>query len=355
MKVRTLALDLRVGGLGDNWMRLVGFYVAAGLRPHLRFNLAVPANLVRVARHVFADRLEISGNAEADAVVYTVLGLRDLIFPVAKGRRFASPYGRVVIHDSNRRKLKDWLNKLGLAVGDKTRLIFSPPWHSLDHYQGYAEVVVIPALRDISPAEFDAGLARDYSAIRGRLWDAPRSPEFKPPCGLEHRILIFPTGTSRQFVPLEWARAQLPEAVFAFFHKDPDLAMWRKAGMEVAVFFGEPGDMLSLSVAAKATASTDSFPSHFLQYCAPRLVVMLTELERHRVVSPAFGGQVVPSLAPCHPCLHMERKHFPLCQAGHPACLNWQSPAYARLLKDALAAAAQAKAGFPRFEASIQA
>jgi len=282
--------------------------------------------------------------------------LRDLISPVLRGRRFASPYGRVVIHDSKRRNLKDRLNMIALAAGDKARVVFSPPWFSLNHYQGYAEVVVIPALRDISPAEFNAGLARDYMEIRGRLWDAPRSPEFKPPSGLEQKILIFPTGTSRQFVPLEWARANLPEAVFAFFHKDPDLELWRKAGMEVVAFYSEPGDMLSLSAVARATASTDSFPSHFLQYCAPRLVVMLTELERHRVVSPAFDGQVVPSLAPCHPCLHMERKRFPLCQAGHPACLNWQSPQYASLLKRALAAAAApAAAGFAKVETCIQA
>jgi hypothetical protein len=339
MMNRTISLDLRVGGLGDNWMRLVGFYVAAALRPNFHFRLVVPTKLVAVARHTFSDRLELSDQEHADALVYTVLGLRDLIVSVSSGKRFASPYGRVVIHDSGRWNLRDRLNAVAFHICDKANIVYSPPWFSLNYYQGYAEVVTIPAMRDISPEEFSARLISDYYEIRSRLQHAPRSAKFNLPGGLEQKILVFPTGTSRQFVPLEWAQAHLPDAVYAFFHKDPDVESWRSAGMEVVEFYNEPGDMLSLATAAKATASTDSFPSHFLQYCAPRLVVMLTELPRHRVVSPAFGGQVVSSLAPCHPCLHLERNRFPHCKAGHAACLNWQSPQYARMIETALVSA----------------
>ena len=339
MSVRSIALDLRVGGLGDTWMRLVGFYVAAGLRPNFRLRLVLPANLVQVARHAFSDRLDIYDKEQTGAVVYTVLGLRDLILPVLLGKRFASPYGRVVIHDFNRYNIKDRLNMFALTICDRANVVSSPPWFSLNHYQGYSEVITIPALRDIAPDEFNARLIGDYDKIWRRLQDAPRSPEFRLPCGLERRSVVFPSGTGRQFVPLMWARTHLPDAVYAFFYKDPDMERWQKAGLEVAAFYKEPGDMLALAMVAKATASTDSFPSHFLQYCAPRFVVMLTELPRHRVVSPAFRGQVIPSLAPCHPCPHWERKRFPRCKAGYPACLNWESPQYVGMIETALVTA----------------
>jgi hypothetical protein len=52
--------DLRAGGLGDVWMRLVGFYAMAALRAETIFNLAVPQALETIALRAFGDRLRIS-------------------------------------------------------------------------------------------------------------------------------------------------------------------------------------------------------------------------------------------------------------------------------------------------------
>jgi hypothetical protein len=332
----TITLDLRIGGLGDNWMRLVGFYVAAALRPEYRLRLVLPAKLVRVGRHAFSDRLDIVEGDQPETITYAVRGLRDLLKPALFGARFASPYGRVVINDWNRWTVKDRLNSFALTLVDKVGLIHSPPWASLDHYQGYSEVVTIPAFRSLPVGEFERQLALDYAGIRERLLTAPRSAEFALPDDLTDRAVIFPAGTGYQFVPLEWAKRQMPEAVYAFFHRDPDLVRWREAGLQTIPFYTEPGDMIALASAARVSASTDSFPSHFLQYCAPRFVVMLTELPRHRVVSPAFSGPVVPSLAPCYPCPHLERVGFPKCKAGREACHNWDSSVYANYIHEAL-------------------
>ncbi len=337
MSKTTITLDLRIGGLGDNWMRLIGFYVAAALRPEYRLRLVLPGKLVRVGRHAFADRLDIVEGDHPGAITFVVRGLRDLLKPALGGSRFASPYGRVVIHDWNRWTVKDRLNSFALALTDAAGLVHSPPWSSLDHYQGYSEVVTIPALRGITAEEFKTRLALDYADIKERLLSAPRSAEFTLPGDLADQTVIFPTGTGYQFIPLEWAKAQLPEAVYAFFYRDPDLMRWREAGLRTVQFYTEPGDMIALANAARVSASTDSFPSHFLQYCAPRFVVMLTELPRHRVVSPAFAGPVIPSLAPCYPCPHLERGAFPRCKAGHAACRNWDSPDYASRIHKALA------------------
>lgn len=317
-------------------MRLIGFYVAAALRPEYKLRLVLPGKLVRVGRHAFADRLDIVEGDHSGAIIYAVRGLRDLLKPALGGARFASPYGRVVIHDWNRWTPKDRLNSLALAIADATGLVYSPPWSSLQHYQGYSEVVTIRAFRDITPEEFKARLALDYVGIRKRLLEAPRSEEFILPEDLANRTVVFPTGTGYQFIPLDWAKAQLPDAVYAFFHRDPDLVRWREADLRTVPFYTEPGDMIALANAARVTASTDSFPSHFLQYCAPRFVVMLTELPMHRVVSPAFTGPVVPSLAPCYPCPHLERVGFPKCKAGRVACHNWDSPYYANSIRVAL-------------------
>lgn len=337
MSTHSLTLDFRVGGLGDNWMRLAGFYVTAALRPSFRFRLVLPGKLVRVATHAFGDRLEILGEAPAEgSVVYAVRGLRDLLPEAVRGQRYASPYGRVVIHDWNRWTVKDRLNSLAYTASDLAGLVYSPPWPSLDHYQGYSEVVTVPELRDLAVGEFEAQLKADAPGIRQRLQDAPLSTEFSLPEGLEDKAVVFPSGTGYQFIPMTWAKKHLPEAVYAFFHRDPELALWRDAGLQVVPFYTEPGDMLALARAARVAASTDSFPSHFLQYCAPRFAVMLTELPRHRVISPAFTGKVIGSVAPCYPCPHLERKGFPRCKAGHAACLNWDSLDYTREIQSTL-------------------
>lgn len=337
MKSRFLDLDIRVGGLGDIWMRLVSFYAVAKLRPDIRIRLLLPDKLRRVARHGFGDGLEILDELPVSGrIVYAVRGLRDLIPTAISGLRYASPYGRVVIHDRKIRSFKDQLNATAYTVSDWLGLVYSPPWGSFQYYQGYSEVVTLPVFRPIEIDHFVEALRAIGPILRERLQAAPCSEGFEVPSYIGDRAVIFPTGTGYQFIPLEWARLHLPDAVYAFFHRDPEMEKWREAGLSVVPFKTEPGDMIALALRAKVAASTDSFASHVLQSVTDKSVVMLTELPHHRIVSPIFAGQVVPSLAACHPCLHRERSSFPTCSSGHAACLNWNSPDYAWRIKQAL-------------------
>jgi hypothetical protein len=326
-----LSIDIRQGGLGDCWMRIVSFYIASLIKPNLEIHLVVPKPLVLASRQAFSSRLVIN-----DCIIdnldftYTSLGLRHLIPCSFRGFRFASPYGRIVIRDRNEWSFKDKLNWAAILIADKLGLVYTPPLNSLEFYQGYSEIVTLPPLRDIAYSVFQSQLRCSSLEILKSLQLAPTSPEYSPPTSVDGRVIVFPTGTGYQFIPLGWALEFLPGAVYAFFYKDPDLLRWSDAGLQTIAYYEQPGDILDLANRARLAISTDSFPSHFLQYTALNLVVLLTELPRSRVISPCFLGSVVDSSAPCHPCPHLERRGFPTCKAGFSECINWSSDSYRR-------------------------
>jgi hypothetical protein len=326
-----LTIDIRQGGLGDCWMRLVGFYVASLINPTANIEVVVPKPLLLASRQAFSSRLNIIDNPTSEInFTYSSLGLRHLLPNAFNGSRFASPYGRVVIRDWNVWALKDKLNWAAIVLANKLALVHTPPLNSLKHYQGYSEIVTLPFFRDIDYYSFESKLLILAPSIMEALQSAPTSQEYSTPSNLETRTVIFPTGTGYQFIPLWWALEFLPNAVYAFFHKDPDLVRWSEAGLETVAFYEQPGDLLDLANKSKIAISTDSFPSHFLQYSAPNLVVLLTELPRKRIISPCFRGQVVESMALCHPCPHLERRGFRTCKSGFSECINWKSDAYTR-------------------------
>jgi hypothetical protein len=324
---KRISADLRVGGLGDIWMRLVGFHAVAALRPDMEFALAVPGVLEAVSRSAFGDRLEISREAAEGAVCYSVRGLRDLVPQALGGRRFAAPYGRAVIKSWNRWSLRDRVNALAYWAADCSGFVYSPPWDSLEGYQGYSEVVLIPRLRDVSRREFHDQVAAEHDSIAQRVADfASRTSkiDLKRAAG---GTIIFPTGTGRQFIPIGWAAQNFPEALFAIHENDSDLPAWRASGLQTVVY-SNPGSIAALGAAAGIAITTDSFPSHVLQYSGGDVVVLITGTEMTRVISPGFKGRVVDAVAPCHPCPHLERRGFPRCKAGLEVCLNWESPEY---------------------------
>jgi hypothetical protein len=326
-----LTIDIRQGGLGDCWMRLVGFYVASLIKPKVNIELVVPKPLLLASRQAFSSCLNINDQATSKInFTYSSLGLRHLLPNAIKGSRFASPYGRVVISDWNVWTLKDKLNWAAILFANKLSLVHTPPLNSLKYYQSYSEIVTLPSFRDIDYFSFESKLLSLAPSIMEALQSSPTSPEYSPPSSIETRTVIFPTGTGYQFIPLWWALEYLPNAVYAFFHKDPDLVRWSEAGLETVAFYEQPGDLLDLANKSKLAISTDSFPSHFLQYSASNLVVLLTELPRMRIISPCFRGQVVESIALCHPCPHLERRGFMTCKSGFSECINWKSEAYAR-------------------------
>ena len=326
-KIEKLAVDLRVGGLGDVWMRLVGFYAMADLRKNFSFSLLIPSPLESLGLHAFGDRLKILKDADSVDVTYSVRGLRHLLPMALSGQKFAAPYGRAVIKMWNRWTLRDRLNAFFYGIADWSGLVFSPPWNSLSDYQGFSETILLPRLRNVSANEFRAQVVADHDFTSRRVAVFAEQYAGKVLGKITDSVLVFPTGTGRQFIPLAWARKNLPDAVFAFHKGDPELCDWESSGLQTALY-ASPGEIAAMGVAARVAVTTDSFPSHILQYSGARVVVLITGTEKSRVVSPGFKGHVVDAVAPCHPCPHLERRGFPKCKAGVQICLNWNSAEY---------------------------
>jgi hypothetical protein len=323
-------IDSTKGGNGDVWMRLVSFYAFAKLMPRLQFRICVPAFLHSLAEFTFGDRLIIVSDFQGKAdLTYTNLGIKDLLKPILSGYRFISPYQRAVIKDKKKKELKDTVNTIIFDLADFFGFVQVPDSKYITCYQGYLDVIGIKKLRPVSYEGYLEQLLADYPAlVQKQMSNLPVSPELVIPDDLPQNVLIYPTGTSRQFVPLHWAVKHLPDAYYAFFFKDPDLLEFEKAGLKVIPFYKEPGDIVRLAQIAAWTVSTDSFPSHLLQYATANCTIVLTEVLRSRIISPVFKGKVVNSLAPCHPCLHMARNLHPLCSAGFKECLNWSNHLY---------------------------
>ena len=334
-RIPNLTFDLRIGGLGDNWMRLVGFYVAAGLRPEVKIRLVVPPPLIDVARQVFSDRLEVLDKSDSPAIIYTVKGLISLLGPLFRGKRFASPYGKIVINDWDRRNIKELFKTTLYYFFDFLRLVSSPPSFTMKHYQGYAEVLSIPFFRNLGIKEFEINLERDFPHIKNRIRCMTDLNKIMIPKIVLGRVLVFPTGTGRQFIPLDWAVKNLSKATYAFFYKDNEKDRYRAAGLST-VSYRTPIHMLALAEASRVVVSTDSFPSHFLQYCANRLIVLITGTPSYRVVHSSFNGLIINAVASCHPCPHLARGDYPRCKAGHEVCINWDSSEYTARIMNAI-------------------
>jgi hypothetical protein len=241
-----------------------------------------------------------------------------------------------VIHDWRRFSLKDKINDLLFSLGSALGVTQLPTWNAISEYQGFGEINSIAAFHSITAPEFFEQAALDYRLIVSRMNETiPLSTELSLPHDLADALVVFPTGTGRQFIPLWWARKHLPDAYYAFFCKDPDLSHFREAGLRTIAYYREPGDITAIAQASRWALTTDSFPSHLLQHATDRATVLLTELPRKRIVTPYFKGRVVEAVAPCHPCPHIERGSP--CMAGYAECLNWASSSYTDAVLGSLA------------------
>ncbi len=330
MKRQQLNIDSCKGGNGDIWMRLVSFYAMAALLPHLEIRLLVPAFLRPLARYSFGDRLTIlEDDKEKIRLQYSSSGMRHLIKGFAQGYRYILPYQRAVIHDKKQKQLKDRINVMLFDAAQWIGLVHIPEWQWIDKYQGYLDIIGLNELKHIGYDVFVRQLFADSNILYRTLnGDIPRSAELIIPNDLHEKVLVFPTGTSRQFIPAAWAKENLQDACFGFFYKDKDAIVFEQAGLKTVKFYGEPGDIIVLSRHAAWTISTDSFPSHLLQSATKNCTITITEVLRSRIISPVFKGKVADAVAPCHPCLHLDRKNHPRCAAGHSECINWKSKLY---------------------------
>lgn len=335
----TLRVDISNGGNGDMWMRLASFYAVAALRPALDIRLFVPGFMRGLADYTFGDRLAFETDREACDIQFTSLGLKDMLPGLRRGKSYVAPYHRSVILDRGERTLRDRLNIALHNLGEAAGRIHLPPWDCITDYQGYMDIIGIRALHGIDYATYVEQMQRDYPGHVARLGsDAlPTSPELTFPEDIAASTVIFPNGTSRQFIPVWWAREHQPEAYYAFFVKDDYAREFTEAGLRVVYYYREPGDVIALSHAARWTISTDSFSSHLLQYSTERCTITTTEVLASRIIAPVFRGEVVDAVAPCHPCLKMERRAHPTCMAGYTDCLNWKSAVYTQNILHSIA------------------
>lgn len=325
-----MVIDSRKGGNGDIWMRLVSFYAVSVLQP-VQFIIYIPPFIRSLANYAFGDRLVFPEDDHYTIdLTYTNLGIKDLIKPLLKGEKFISPYQRAVIFDKKHKSVKDQINSLVFNLADVLGFVQVPDKKWITYYQGYLDIIGIKKLRMISYEAYCDQLQQDHFVLSQRLSSEalPISAELTMPSDINQRIIVFPSGTSRQFVPVWWAKQYLPDAYYAFFFKDKESELFEQNGLQVIPFYKEAGDIIKLSLAAQWTITTDSFPSHLLQSANDRCTVTITEVLASRIVSPVFKGKVVNAVAPCHPCLHLDRKNHPLCAAGYTECINWKSELY---------------------------
>ena len=334
---KTIEIDSSKGGGGDIWMRLSGFYSVAAISEKYKFKILIPVFLKDIAEHTFGSRLIIITKSDRKIKhSYTSLGLKDLLKPIIKGARFISPYQRAVIHDKRKRYFKDHLNLALFDLADYLGLIQLPATRWIEHYQGYLEIIGIKKLRNIGYDKFVDQLKADAAYIQSKLQQTiPVSSLLKIPRGFGSEIVIFPTGTGRQFVPLWWAKKNFPSAYYAFFSGDEDAELFSSAGLKTIIFFG-PGDIVKIALNARWVLSTDSFPSHLIQSATKNCTILITGTLRSRIISPVFEGKVVNAEVSCHPCLHKARKVHPECAAGFTECLNWKNDAYTQNIYDSI-------------------
>ena len=318
-----------MGGNGDVWMRLVSLYAIALLKPEFKFHIKTPGFIIKLAEFTFGDRLTIvSDSTVVYEYTFTGLGIKDLIKEIVKGKKFISPYARSVIHDKKKKEFKDSINRVLYNVMDKLGYIQVPDEKWIEVYQGYLDIIGLKKIRSVSYDSYLKQLEKDYPILLSKLESdlIPISPELKFPADIKENIVVFPTGTSRQFIPVWWAKKYLPNAYYSFFFNDKEADAFIENGLKVVFFYKEPGDIIALSKAAKKTLSTDSFPSHLLQYATQNCIITITEVLKSRIISPVYKGQVVDNQVPCHPCLHIIKSLN--CAAGYKECLNWKNMAY---------------------------
>ena len=162
----TITVDLSDGSNGDNWMRLVGFYVAATIHPDIELKLIVPRQFAKLAPRVFGDRLQFVQDSGGPVLRYSGRrGLRHLLPGALKGQRYLVPYHRIVVKDWNRWTAKDRINVFLHTAADRLNILQLPPWSSLHEYQGLLEVQCLARLRNTSADAFHAQLEVGYPAL----------------------------------------------------------------------------------------------------------------------------------------------------------------------------------------------
>lgn len=329
-----ISINSENGGKGDIWMRLASFYVMCGLS-NVTVKLKIPTDLIPIAKEVFGDRLIIAEENFSCDYTFTSLGLKHLIKPLLKGKKFLLPYALPVFYRKKQKKLKDYFNFCLLQMSHFFQLTLITHKDSNRFYQGFIEASLLKPFKKILYKDFVCQLEKDYTIIAEKLRNICKSHLLTLPNDLNNNFVIFPTGTGRQFFPAWWAKQYLSNAYYAFYTNDTEKLKFKEKGLKTIEYFA-PSDIVVLSRMAKWAISSDSFPSHILQYFLAESTITLTEATVDQIISPVFKGKIVPSMAACHPCLHLDRGNHPLCEAGYKECLNWKNPRYTNAIINSL-------------------
>ncbi len=322
-------MDSRIGGLGDVWMRLHALHAVSKLTTALRIHVAVVPALAEIAQRVFGERLTIATEPGRNSIVFSHRGLSDLAPRILRGERFNAAFRSTVRQDGPARSVRDLANDSLFELLSATGRVFLTDPSCVEHYSGWLQVSGLPHASRIPWNDARDQLQEDLLELRARLRaHVPERPDGD--------LVIFPSGTSFQAMPPEYAAEHFADAVFAFHVHDRYRERFAAPGLRVASF-DSPTSLLALASRFHRVVATDSFPSHLLQTYSPRAIIALSHYPRRRIVHPGFDGQVVDSTAPCCPCLTVVRREGARCVAGRVDCLVWHDPAYAEKLRVALA------------------
>jgi hypothetical protein len=332
---KNVYIDTQLGGLGDVWMRLSAFYTFAQLRPDCTLHLKIPKSLQNIAMSVFGDRLLFVTEDIPYGYTYTARGFLDLWKEVLKGKKFIAPYHRIKHAEGKGNWLKKQINNVLMNTCNALGFINLPRWESLHYYQGYMEAEAIPEFKSIRYADFLIQSKKDFQILQDTIKTIFQNTDVSAFPDLRNATVVFPSGTAHQYMPVEFAVKELPNALYFFHAKDTDQQAFKEAGLSVFSFHTAE-EIAAIGLHAKISIATDSFPSHIIQYCPSYSILTLAEVPGTRTVSPHYPGIKIESQAPCCPCLHTEKKGFPLCEAGFTSCLTWKQDGYVKQLKSAV-------------------
>jgi hypothetical protein len=330
---RALEIDTSVGGFGDVWMRLHGFYALAALRWPLKIVARVAPALADVASTVFGARLELTTHELPNAISFTHLGVRDLAAPILRGRRFVNPFHRTNTANGG---WAEQLNRAAFATLATTGRVYLNDDALTEFYAGWMQISALPAARGVAAADVEGQLRHDFAELRGNLRALISEKRGEG-------VVIFPSGSSFQLMPPSIAADVLPDALYAFHDRDRYQETFAQAGLRVEAYANVVG-LVRLASGAKLTICTDSFPSHVLQTYSRRTVAALSHYPRRRIVHPAFDGTVLDSAASCCPCVTRARTPGGSCPAGKSFCATWDDAGYRMRLGELTGSAARLSA-----------
>jgi hypothetical protein len=246
---------------------------------------------------------------------FTHRGIRENFIGILTGQRFICPFVQQIAQRREGGKPIKWSKKLAYRLLDMAGRQYIPTITSLERYHGFMHMVAIPTLRSANWETFKAKAICDLKNLQMRLRRsicAEESPN--------NEIVVFPSGTSHQFMPPSFGVRILRDANYAFHENDTTAKMYEAVGLKI-VYYKNVSELIKQGAKARTIVCTDSFPSHLWQTFGGNVVLIMTQQSASRVVHPGFSGRVIHSRAVCSPCLPTGRAQK--CENNFTSCITW--------------------------------